>query len=157
VNIARDIRENRDWVSDLERELSDRSRLVDRLDDAVGRQDALIEQEDAASLIDLLGQRQLVVDEIETGADRLAGLLDRFEQEGAQLPLHRVTAVRELVRRIADRLDSVLAADARACSLVNGLMSRLRGELEGTTVASRAVHAYHAPGSPDARFSDRKA
>ena len=157
MNIARNMPEDLGWVMELERELSDRSRLVDRLDDAVGRQDALIEQEDAASLIDLLAQRQLVVDEIEAGAERLASLLDRFEQEGAQLPLHRVTAVRELVRRIADRLDSVLAADARACSLVNDLMSRLRGELEGATVASRAVHAYHAPGTTDARFSDRKA
>jgi hypothetical protein len=157
MNIARNIREDRDWVLNLEKELSDRSHLVDRLDDAVGRQDALIEQEDASALIDLLGHRQVVVDEIESGSDRLVGLLDRFESEGSQLPLHRVTAVRELVQRIADRLDSVLAADARACSLVSGLMSRLSGELEGTAVASRAIHAYHSPGTPDARFSDRKA
>jgi hypothetical protein len=157
VNIARDIREDRDWVLQLESELSNRSRLVDQLDEAVGRQDSLIEEENASALIDLLGQRQVVVDEIELGAERLAKLLDRFEREGSQLPLHRITAVRELVQRIADRLDAVLAADARACTSVNGLLSRLSGELEGANQANRAVHAYHAPGTPDARFSDRKA
>ena len=157
MNIARDIREDRDWVLQLERELSNRSRLVDRLDEAVGRQGTLIQEENASALIDLLGQRQIVVDEIELGAERLAELLDRFEREGSQLPLPRITAVRELVRRIADRLDAVLAADAHACTSVNGLLSRLSGELEGAAVANRAVHAYHAPGTPDARFSDRKA
>ncbi len=157
MNITKDIRDARDWVTELERELSDRSHLIDRLDEAVSRQDALIEQEDAAALVDLLDQRQAVVDQIESGAERLAGLLDRFELEVAQLAPDRVTAVRELVQRISTRLDAVLAADARSCELVSGLMGRLRGELDGTVRGTRAVHAYHAPGTTDARFSDRKA
>lgn len=146
-----------DWIADLELELSNRSRLVDLLDAAVGRQESLIRDEDTAGLLELLGMRQQVVDEIEAGSDRLVELLDRFEDEAGRLAGQRVTAVRELVRRIGRRLDLVLEADARSCELVSGHLERLRGELTETAQASRAAHAYHPAGAVDARFSDRRA
>ena len=156
MNFTRPMRDE-DWVSSLEAELTLRSGLLDRLEDAVRRQDALIKGQDMGGLRLLLAERQAVVDDIESGAERLACLLDRFEQEVARLALQRVEAIRELVGRISRRLDSVLEADARTADGMEQAMQRIRGELQETTVANRAVHAYHPAQAPDARFSDRKA
>ena len=98
-----------------------------------------------------------MVERIESGADRLAGLLDRFEREGGRLSQGQVASIRELVVRIGDRLDAVLAADARTAECMRNTMSGLREELEGATFVNRAVTAYHTNRAPDARFSDRKA
>ncbi|MCH2145820.1 MAG: flagellar protein FlgN [Phycisphaerales bacterium] len=156
MNITRPIREE-DWVESLQGELALRTDLLDQLERAVARQDALIERSDASGLRDLLTERQSVVERIESGAERLACLLDRFEQEGGRLAGERVATIRELVARISRRLDAVLAADARTEELMKEAMRRLRGELEETAVTNRAVSAYHTTQPSDARFSDRKA
>ena len=126
MNFTRPMRDE-DWVSSLEAELTLRSGLLDRLEDAVRRQDALIKGRDMGGLCLLLAERQAVVDDIESGAERLACLLDRFEQEVARLALQRVEAIRELVGRISRRLDSVLEADARTADGMEQAMQRIRG------------------------------
>lgn len=156
MNIASS-RRGDDWLAALEEELSERSLLVERLDQAVRKQDEMIASEDAVGLLSLLSERQLVVDRIESGAPRLAELLDRFEQEGAMLELHRVTTLRQLMGRIGKRLETVLAADATAAHSVHEAMSRIRERIEEASTASKAMHAYHGPGASGARFSDRKA
>lgn len=156
MNIARS-RRGDDWLTTLEEELSERSLLVERLDQAVRKQEALIESEDAVGLLSLLSERQLVVDRIESGAPRLVELLERFEQEGAMLELHRVATLRQLMERIGKRLEAVIAADATAAHSVHEAMSRIRERIEETTTTSKALHAYHDLGTPGARFSDRKA
>lgn len=156
MNIATDIRE-KDWFSVLEAELSERSRLVDLLDDAVRRQSTLIEEEDADGLVALLDERQGVVDRIERGAERLVLLLERFQAEAAQFEASRVGAVRELIGRIGSRLDRVLDADARALAAVEGIMNGIRTRLQEARVSSRAKTAYTASTPAGPRFSDRKA
>ena len=54
-------------------------------------------------------------------------------------------------------MSEVLEAEARTADGMELAMQRIRGELQETTVANRAVHAYHPAQAPDARFSDRKA
>ena len=141
----------------LEEELSERSLLVERLDQAVQKQNELIESEDVVGLLSLLSERQVVVDRIESGAPRLIELLGRFEQEGPMLELHRIVAVRDLIRRIGKRLEQVLEADEGAAHSVQDAMARIKERIGRTTTESKAVHAYHARSTPDARFSDRKA
>ena len=156
MNIATDIRE-KDWFSALEVELSERSRLVDLLDDAVRRQSTLIEQEDADGLVALLAERQGVVDRIERGAERLVLLLERFQSEASQFEAGRVGAVRDLIGRIGSRLDGVLDADARALAAVDGIMNGIRARLQDARVSSKAKTAYTASSASGPRFSDRKA
>lgn len=156
MKIATDIRE-KDWLEALEVELSDRSGLVDMLDDAVRRQSSLIENQDADGLVALLAERQQVVDRIECGAARLAELLERFQQQGPQLEVGRVGAVRELVARIGSRLDRVLDADARALVAVEKIMGGLRTHLQDARVSSQAKSAYTSVAASGPRFSDRKA
>ncbi len=159
MNIASSARGKRgdDWLMQLEEELSERALLVERLDQAVRKQAELIEAEDAVGLLSLLSERQLVVDRIESGAPRLAELLDKFEKEGAMLALHRVSTLRDLMRRIGKRLELVLDADSKAAHSVGEAMDRIRERIDETVTVSKAVHAYHESETPGARFSDRKA
>ena len=159
MNIASSASKERtgDWLMMLEEELSERALLIERLDQAIRKQAVLIEAEDAVGLLSLLSERQLVVDRIESGASRLAELLARFEREGVMLELHRVSTLRDLMRRIGKRLESVLDADESAAHSVKEAMGRIRERINETTTVSKAVHAYHDPGTLDARFSDRKA
>ncbi len=130
--------------------------LFERLADLSDRQGALIDRDDSVGLLELLGQRQRLVDGIAELNATLEPFRARWSAVLASLPEperdrvnKRLEALSELAGRIAerdeaDRIRLQLRRDAVAAEL--NQISRGRG----------AVAAYGG-GSPPAQFQDRHA
>lgn len=125
--------------------------------DAMGdRQRTLVDAEDPAPLLALLGERQRVVDELRAADDRFRPLGARLERERAGLSpeeRERVDACLEGIAAIAAR---VRDRDEETQGQLAQRRDSIAAELSGLSKSRTARAAYGGPGVPTPRFQDRE-
>ncbi len=135
--------------------------LIDQLGEFASRQDAAVRSEDAESLLELLGQRQELIDRILKAQREITPLLPQVavdpksKQELSSGERHEAAT---LIEAIESGLAEVMKRDDEARRMIQAIQDRARADMKsfGKTQQARRAYVPQRSGSVDARFSDRK-
>lgn len=153
------------WAPRLRRILDEQRALYDRLDALSIRQSELVLGGATDELLAVLGERQIVVDQIWSSSDEFAPFQRRWAELMSALPAEQrlqfsavALELAEIIERIAERDDADRRELERQRATVAAEISSLnRGR---TAVAAYGGGAAGAPGtstaSSEARFQDRE-
>ena len=152
-------------ADELIRLLTEQQELVDRLDQLAGRQAALIQSGECDALLDLLAQRQRIMDRFLASQDGLTEL-NRMVRDPANLDrggdikgdIDAVTRRRisSLIDEISSSLGRIVDRDEQDRALLRTSRDRTGEELAGLRTARQAQRAYVTPGRRTPRFADRQ-
>ncbi|MEN0019323.1 MAG: hypothetical protein AAF747_00405 [Planctomycetota bacterium] len=147
-------------------------RLASRLRDMIGRQTAafeqldvlsqrqaaMIEARDADALLGLLGERQVLVDEITGIGEELGPFRERWDAVLGRLSPAERAAVGDDIQSLQDLASKVAERDAADRSNLERERDETAKRLSGVAQGRAAVAAYGTPGRPgaQARFQDRE-
>lgn len=152
------------WAARVRSVLDERMALLDELDQASARQEAIIASRDTQALMDLLDIRQRVVDRFVAGQGELLALTETFETHVSHLDGALAESLRARLRTLLDGLSRVTSRDEVAQDALRQAREEARGELMRAHVGGGARTAYRTssnlverdPGD-NARFADRRA
>lgn len=136
----------------LIRLLHQQQEFVDQLDRLAGRQAALIADGRCDELLDLLAQRQQVMDQFLDSQDGLA----RFDQRAPDLDSGSRQRIASLVESISEGLGRIVRRDEEDRRQLQTSRDRTGSQLASLRTARRAQRAYVSGGSADPRFADRQ-
>ncbi|MBL8760695.1 MAG: hypothetical protein JNL50_05265 [Phycisphaerae bacterium] len=136
----------------------DRQReLLSSLMEMSPHQHAAVESEDPESLIEVLGSRQGLIDELTELEPEVATLRREWAQRADADEVQR-RAVRERFDGAALLAARVASADSRHLDELKRQRERLSSELASLARGKNASRAYEPPGAaPGARFQDHQA
>ncbi|MHC4217160.1 MAG: hypothetical protein ACYSU7_01770 [Planctomycetota bacterium] len=129
--------------------------LVGELDRLADGQMALIDGGESDALLDLLTDRQRLVDELSAGQDRLTGLSESLRETDTVTEGVR-DRVAELVDDIADQLSRIVNRDEQDRVRLRTERDRTADEISGLHTAKQAQHAYVNHKARNNRFADRR-
>jgi hypothetical protein len=129
--------------------------LVGELDRLADGQMALIDGGESDALLDLLTDRQRLVDELSAGQDRLTGLSESLRETDTVTEGVR-DRVAELVDDIADQLSRIVNRDEQDRARLRTARDRTADEISGLHTAKQAQHAYVNHKARNNRFADRR-
>ncbi len=129
--------------------------LVDRLDRLAEGQIALIDAGASDELLELLGDRQRIMDELAAGQDGMTGLAEvlRGGDDVAEGQRDRISG---LVDEIGDRLSRIVNRDEQDRARLRTSRERTAREMSGLRTARQAQHAYVNARTRSNRFADRQ-
>ncbi len=133
--------------------------LADELGTLTNRQRTLIEEGDTESLLDLIGRRQEILDELLGSNGLLTGETPWIETM-RRAPEPQRNEAQQLLDRLQGKLAEVMRADERDQKSLRERMDETRVEMSSGGRA-RVAHAAYAGGSTRAaganpRYTDRK-
>jgi hypothetical protein len=144
------------WDDALGALLAEERRLLDALRPLAQRQRDLARQGRAPALLEVLSERQRLIDLL-LEADRDLGPLARRMAEGVDdLPARRRGQLKDLIEGINRDLAVVLDEDAQTQRLLGEAVRAARGEIQTADQARAARSAYADPGGGASRFADRR-
>jgi hypothetical protein len=135
--------------------LQHQQELVGRLDRLADTQMALIDSGAADALLELLADRQKIVDELAAGQDAMTGLSKALHEAG-DVPAGVRERITELVDDIADQLSRIVNRDEQDRARLRTARDRTSDELGGLRTARQAQHAYVQVKTRNNRFADRR-
>ena len=146
-----------DWSEPLIDVLERQRSLVDRLADLAQSQAALIAARRTERLLELLEQRQSIIDEFTAAQNEMTVMTERLDERIAGLGAPQRDRVRTLINAISTRLGEIMHRDQEDQAHLRSERDQVHGELQGVGAARAARNAY-APASASAvnRFADRK-
>jgi hypothetical protein len=144
-------------VAQVEMLLAQQQELFVRLDGLSSQQAALIQRDETDRLLEVLGERQLVVDEI----GRMNAMLEPWRQRWGSFIAGLGAEERERIRRQVDAVAQLAERIARRDDADRGMLEQRKGSLAaelGQVDRGRgAMAAYGGPRSDGPRFQDREA
>lgn len=147
------------WAVRLRGVLENRRAILGELEAASVGQEALIEARDTTKLLQLLADRQRVVDRFVAGQAELLELTASLEERLAALPPAAAEPLRRGVREISSSLARVTAHDEEAHLRIRAARDEARSELQRANTGAGARNAYATTGihqGPRTAFADRK-
>ncbi len=129
--------------------------LVARLDQLAEGQIALIDSGASDELLELLGDRQRIMDELAAAQDGMTGLAEvlRGGDDVADGQRDRISG---LVDEIGDRLSRIVNRDEQDRARLRTGRERTAREMSGLRTARQAQHAYVNARTRSNRFADRQ-
>lgn len=147
------------WPQRLLALLERQHELVDRLVILADSQGTLISEVRTDALLELLAERQAIIDEFTTTQANLAGLTADLERRLADVDPAQRDRIRSLLNRIGERLAAVMRRDEADQELLRASRDGVRGEIAALGTARHARNAYvNSPALASAggnRFADR--
>jgi hypothetical protein len=119
--------------------------LVDRLDRLAEGQIALIDAGASDELLELLDDRQRIMDELAAGQDGLTGVAEGHRDR-----------ISRLVDEIGDRLTRIVNRDEQDRARLRTSRDATSREISGLRTARQAQHAYVNARTRSNRFADRQ-
>lgn len=147
--------ETHDSLPELIRLLEEQKELIERLGGLAGRQGALIEAGHTEALLELLSQRQRIMDRFVISQDGLSRLTETLRAAGDLAETSR-SRIGGLVEDISQQLAEILRLDDRDRETLQAGRDRLGEELSGLGAARQARAAYLKSRSVSNRFADRE-
>lgn len=149
------------WGGRLARILGRQVELYRTLDELSQRQSSFIEEGETESLIGVLAQRQVVVDQLASLNDEMQPMQAMWRTRGNELPAGLRDSIRGQLDVLASLVGAIQSRDAEDGQRLEREKARIQRELEGTTTGRTAVSAYGRR-SPTAdprgpRYQDRNA
>lgn len=139
--------------------LDSQVRLLLELESGRDAQRAAIEDDDPASMLTMLDQRQKLIDSL-THLDRdIAALRTQVESQGHAITQNQRDEITRRAGNVAQSIRRVLIADAEDGEALERRRTRISKELDNLSDSRRAAAAYGSGGSsrsPGARFQDRR-
>jgi hypothetical protein len=131
--------------------------LLQRLDEMSRRQMGLIEEDRAERLLDLIGERQHVIDQLQKAAVLLEPLRAAWSETVATLPGPVQESVRRRLDAVSMLIDQINARDEEARRRLAKRRDEIAVELMNVGRGRGAVAAYAGTGlSRGASFQDRE-
>jgi len=131
--------------------------LFAQLHELSEHQSKLVEQSQADELLQLLSQRQAIIDELVTSNQRLEPYRRDWQRLFTELDEPRRRRVAHLLQEVQQSLSAILAQDERDREALQSQQRGIGSELSGMARAGSAAQAYrNVPRSVDPRFTDRK-
>ncbi len=129
--------------------------LVDRLDQLAEGQIALIDSGASDELLELLGARQKIMDELAAGQDGMTGLAEAL-RGGDDVAEGQRDRISGLVDAIGNRLSRIVSSDEQDRARLRTSRERTAREISGLRRAKQAQHAYVNARTRSNRFADRQ-
>ena len=101
----------RDWPDALIRLLERQERLIRQLADLVSQQADLIVNEQTDDLLELLAERQQIIERFTAAQDELGQLTDHLDVRLPEVDVARRERIERLIDAVGDQLDDVMAQD----------------------------------------------
>lgn len=101
----------RDWPDALIRLLERQERLIRQLADLVSQQADLIVNEQTDDLLELLAERQQIIERFTAAQDELGELTDHLDVRLPEVDVARRERIERLIDAVGDQLDDVMAQD----------------------------------------------
>lgn len=137
--------------------LAEQVRLYTALDALGARQGALAREGDVDGLLELLAERQGLIDRlVRTGMELDRGL-SGWRDMVARLPDPVRASARDMVEALGDLVERVEQRDHELMGLLEARRASVARELEGVSRGRSAASAYATEPRPAARFQDREA
>lgn len=144
-----------EWATGLIELLVQQRGVYEELGGLSEQQGALVEAGDAEPLLNLLAQRQTLIDRL----TQLNGRIEPYKQNWpalwSQLDATTQTHVQSLITQVQSLLDDIVARDERDRAALHAQRERVAGELGGARRGS-AVHRAYGAGSGGAQYTDRQ-
>jgi hypothetical protein len=148
------------WSARMRSVLDDRVALLEELTAVSARQESVIAERDAATLLELLNARQRIVDRFLAGQHELLALTGDFESRVGELAVAEATELRARLRTLSEGLHRVTVRDEAAQSLLREARDEARTELMRSHTQQGARSAYgastHRVGDDGTRYADRR-
>ncbi|MHC4416023.1 MAG: flagellar export chaperone FlgN [Planctomycetota bacterium] len=130
--------------------------LVQELGHLARRQAALIEAGRTDALLELLAQRQQIMDRFVSSQDSLAELTESMRGGGGHVAEERRERVSTLVDSISRDLSEILHRDEQDRAALRANRDRTADQLTGLGTAKQAHQAYFKARAVNNRFADRQ-
>jgi len=144
------------WFAEFVRLLERHRGLLGQIDALSHRQRSLIDADDAEGLLQVLRDRQSLIDALlgeQTMVDRMREDWRRVE---SSLPEECVETVRERLESIASLHDAISQRDEQDQASLRRRRDQVASELADLGVSRRALGAYGGPPAPAPKFQDRE-
>jgi chromosome segregation ATPase len=129
--------------------------LVGQLDKLADGQMALIDTGASDALLELLGDRQKIMDELAAGQERLNSLSEALRGRGEVADGER-DRIAQLRDDIAQRLSRIVSRDEQDRARLRTTRDRTAEALSGLHTAKQAQRAYVKARAKNNRFADRR-
>jgi hypothetical protein len=116
--------------------------VLARLKELADHQQSLVIDADPQPLLNLLAERQRLVDRLGQISGRLAPYRQQWPEFVASLPDDDRRRAEDILGEINDMLTSVLASDERDTQLLTSRRNMLAEEMSSTQTGQRATQAY---------------
>ncbi|MBM4108064.1 MAG: flagellar protein FlgN [Phycisphaerae bacterium] len=141
----------------LEASLSEQLGLLGQLDALGQRQSRLIDEDDPDRLLEVLAERQAVIDRMEGCARRLVPLQQRWDVTAGTTDAGSRDRIRQRLESIAGLIDAIDRRDAHDRERLEDRRREIARELGELDRSRRATGAYTPPPTERPRFRDEEA
>lgn len=141
----------------LEATLSEQLGLLGQLDALGQRQSRLIDEDDPDRLLEVLAERQAVIDRMEGCARRLEPLQKRWDGVARWVDPTARDRIRQRLESIAGLIESIDRRDAHDRERLEERRRQIAAELAELERSRRATGAYLPPPEAGPRFKDEEA
>jgi hypothetical protein len=145
------------WAPRLARVLDRQRDLYLRLDSLSDTQSGLIRSDQTDALLEVLGRRQQIVDELVRLGEDVAPFIGAWERLAPALPDRHREALRARFDEVAALVDRIAGRDEADRKMLQERCSAAAEQIGGLSRARGAVSAYGAPPQPQPRFQDSQA
>ncbi|MFI4896513.1 MAG: flagellar protein FliT [Phycisphaerales bacterium JB059] len=144
------------WADGLERRLTLAEELFEQLGSLGRRQRELIEAGDAVGVLDLLRERQEVVDRISENSERIEPFRTRWDRVAPTLAPERRQLIQARLDSLTDAAGQIARKDEEDRRALERKRDELARELSGVSTGKAALSAYAEPKPNGPRFQDRE-
>jgi hypothetical protein len=141
----------------LEAVLSEQLGLLGQLDALGQRQSRLIDEDDPDRLLEVLAERQAVIDRMEGCARRLEPLQKRWDVSARWADASARDRIRQRLESIAGLIEVIDRRDAYDRERLEVRRRQIAAELADMDRSRRATEAYLPPPEPGPRYRDEEA
>jgi hypothetical protein len=146
-----------DWPQPLIDLLERQRSLVDQLAGLAQSQAALIAERRTERLLELLEQRQSIIDDFTAAQGEMSAMTEHLDERIAGLGTPQRDRIRTLINAIGERLGEVMQRDQEDQAHLRSERDQVHGELQGVGTARAARNAYGPAATPSInRFADRR-
>ena len=145
-----------DWAAELIDVFHAQRSLINELKPLAERQRALIEAGHTDALLELLGERQRIIDRFVEMDQDLARLTGDLPQRLQAVPEQRRGEIQALAAEIDEGIQLVLQHDEADQVQLKAARDRTRGQLATLSAARTARNAYLRPNAATNRFADQQ-
>lgn len=152
------VHENPDvWAPRLSRILERQQQLYEQLEMMGADQRRVIDAGQTDLLLEILGRRQQVIDQIATTNDEVLPFSKSWDRLAPMLSEQQRTLLRERFDRVATAVERICRRDESDRQALEAQRRRVGEEVAQLARAQDAVAAYGRPADSSARFEDRQA
>lgn len=130
--------------------------MLDRLVTLAQSQGALIADGHTDRLLELLAQRQGIIDEFTASQHLLSELTRRLDHCVDATNANDRARVHTLITEISERLNHIMARDEQDQALLRSSRDHVKRELHSIGTARQATGAYRTVQPPTTRFADQR-